>query len=304
MLEKRSLSAGLDVTLVRRVTTIVALLVAGISLCAYVVPAVALSHHSGRPVSTTVSHTSTKDSPGPLVAATILYPSGTIDPTEPSGVAPPGAATFTGYTLNYVNDFMGYSLPVGWYVFSGVPGGDPDGQFAASHVVVDGGLLQLKTARDVLYRNKWVTGGVCQCGLARTYGAYFVRSRITGAGPNAAEVLWPSKGWPPEIDFNETGPSASSTSSTVHFGVKNQMIRRHISIDMTLWHTWGVIWTPSSVTYVVDGQEWGRINKPMAIPRRPMTLDFEQRTSCHPVLDCPTQPVAMLVDWVAEYTPG
>ena len=26
---------------------------------------------------------------------------------------------------------------------------------------------------------------------------------------------------------------------------------------MTQWHTWGVIWTPTSITYTVDGSVWG-----------------------------------------------
>jgi hypothetical protein len=39
------------------------------------------------------------------------------------------------------------------------------------------------------------------------------------------------------------------------------------------------------------------------IPKIPMTLDFEQRAMCGLGLQCPTAPVPMLIDWVAEYTP-
>lgn len=286
----------------RRYIAVFALGVAGITLCANVLPARALGRLDGHIPSKLVVHDRAKGSVSSIFAGAIDYPVGIISASEPSGMAPPGNTSLTGFSLSYINDFFGGSLPDSWYVFTGVPGGDPDGQFAASHVTVNGGLLHLNTARDTNYRNKWVTGGVCQCGLAQTYGAYFVRSRITAAGPNEAQVLWPKKGWPPEIDFNETGASASSTSSTVHFGANDQMSHRYIAINLTMWHTWGVIWTPSSVTYVVDGHAWGQVSNFREIPRLPMTLDFEQRTSCHPVRNCPTRPATMLIDWVAEYT--
>ncbi len=81
------------------------------------------------------------------------------------------------------------------------------------------GELLLSTYRDKHYQNRWVTGGLCQCGLPHVYGAYFVRSRSTGVGPNEVELLWPENNqWPPEIDFNET-PSAHQSSATVHWGV-------------------------------------------------------------------------------------
>jgi len=230
------------------------------------------------------------------------YPVGTADGAEPSGEAPPGADALAGYKLTYVNDFLGTSLPAGWYVFTGVPGGDPNGQFAASHVVVSDGLLNLNTWKDPEYQDRWVTGGLCQCGVSRTYGAYFVRSRVTGAGPNVVQLLWPTSNvWPPEIDFSETGGSIASAFSTVHYGLVNNIEQRSVSIDMGEWHTWGVVWTSSSISYVVDGQVWGTIPTTWEIPNIPMTLDFEQRTMCSMSRQCPTQPVSMQIDWVAEY---
>jgi hypothetical protein len=230
------------------------------------------------------------------------YPIGTPSSSEPSGMAPPASNALAGYSLSYENDFNGTTLPSGWYVFTGVPGGDPGGQFGASHVVVGSGLLQLNTFKDLAFNDKWVNGGLCQCGLSQTYGAYFVRSRITGLGPNEAEVLWPKANvWPPEIDFNETGGDVVDTSSTVHFGSSNQIDQRHLAINMTYWHTWGVIWTPTAITYIVDGKVWGKITVASEIPNQPMTLDFEQRSRCTTGSQCPTAPVSMKIDWVAEY---
>jgi beta-glucanase (GH16 family) len=71
---------------------------------------------------------------------------------------------------------------------------------------------------------------------------------------------------------------------------------------MTQWHTWGVIWTPTTITYVVDGTVWGRVTNAAESPSVPMNLDFEQLTHCSAGRQCPTRPVSMMIDWVAEYS--
>ena len=234
---------------------------------------------------------------------TTLFPVGSPDASEPSGYAPPSADSLAGFTQTYVNDFSGHSVPAGWFTFHGVPGGDPGGQFGPSHVVVQGGELRLIAQRDPHYTNRWVTGGLCHCGLTQVYGAYFVRSRATAVGPNEVELLWPANNqWPPEIDFNET-PAAHQTSATVHWGPANytqQWVKN--GVNMMDWNTWGVVWTAKEIVYVVNGHVWGVITNPKAIPRLPMRLDLEQRTECTIHAQCPKVPqVQMQVDWVAEY---
>jgi hypothetical protein len=251
---------------------------------------------------TVPTSTSTSTSTTTTLAAS-SYPIGTVDATSPSGMAPPSATALAGYAQSYVNDFTGTSLPSGWSVYNGTPGGDPGAQFSGSHVVVGGGVLSLNTWQDPAYNNEWVTGGLCQCGHAQTYGAYFVRTRVTGAGPTAVELLWPAANvWPPEVDFNETGGTTTATSATVHFGTANSIDQRSLTIDMTQWHTWGVIWTPTSITYTVDGRAWGTVAVTSEIPNQAMTLDLQQQTWCSSGWACPTAPQSMQIDWVAEYT--
>jgi hypothetical protein len=247
------------------------------------------------PVTTTTTATTT-----PPPAAT--YPVGVADATEPSGMSPPTADALPGYTQSYVSDFSGATLPSGWDVFTGNPGGDAGAQWGAAHVTVDNGLLSLNTWKDPAYNNEWVTGGLCQCGVSRTYGAYFVRSRVTGPGPTQVELLWPaSNHWPPEIDFNESGGKTDGTSATLHFSSSNDQDQRVVSADLTQWHTWGVIWTPTSVTYTVDGKEWGSVHVASEISDVPMTLDLTQQTWCSSSFACPSAPQSMEIDWVAEY---
>ncbi len=233
------------------------------------------------------------------------YPVGTPDSSEPSGEAPPSSNALPGYQLSNVTEFTGSSLPSGWGPFSGEPGSDPGAWWSPSHVVVSGGELQLDASQNSA--GNWVTGGVCQCGLARTYGAYFVRSRMTGPGPTQVELLWPTQGWPPEIDFNETFGSDNSSMATLHYTSGNQQIQtNNVNVDMTRWHTWGVIWTPSSVIYTLDGVEWGSVTQASAIPDQPMTLDIQQQTWCSssPPWACPTANESTDVAWVAEYSPS
>jgi hypothetical protein len=231
------------------------------------------------------------------------FPVGNPDPAEPSGMSPPGAKALSGYEQSYVNDFSGTSLPLGWTSYTGIPGGDPGAQFGSTHVVVGGGLLELNAFRDPAYGNEWVTGGVGQFGYKQTYGAYFVRSRLTGAGPTGVELLWPAnKSWPPEIDFNETTGPADATTATVHWSAANNENERRLKINMATWHTWGVIWTPTSITYIVDGRAWASVAIPSEIPNEAMTLDLQQQTWCSADYACPATPRSMDVDWVAEYT--
>ena len=71
---------------------------------------------------------------------------------------------------------------------------------------------------------------------------------------------------------------------------------------MTQWHTWGVIWTPTSVIYTLDGRVWGTFSVPSEVPHVPMTLHLQQQTWCSSNYACPTGPQSSQIDWVAEYS--
>jgi hypothetical protein len=245
--------------------------------------------------------TATSRTAAPALAT---YPTGVPNHGEPSGQAPPSARSMPGYTLRYATDFPGTALPAEWDAFSGVPGGIPDGQFSPAHAVVSGGLLRLNAWRDPAYANRWVTGGVCLCSLPQTYGAYFVRSRLTGPGPNEIQLLWPaSNTWPPEIDFYESGATTTGAVATVHYGGANNIEQHQVTVDLTKWHTFGVIWSPGSLAYTLDGAVWATVSHPWEVPDQPMTLHVQQQSSCTPGLSygCPKSPVSMEVDWVAEF---
>lgn len=252
------------------------------------------------PPATTTSTTSPSSSPAS--SPSTAWPIGTPSSSEPSGYAPPAANALSGYSEEYESDFTGSTLPSAWDPYSGQPGGDSGALFDPANVTVANGLLNINTS---LVNNEWETGGTCLCNSPNlTYGAYFVRSRMTGPGPTGVELLWPTGSWPPEIDFNETYGTTDGTSATLHYGSANLQIQRTVSTDMTQWHTWGVIWTPTSITYTLDGTVWGTVTQASAIPNGPMYLSLQSQTWCSSNWACPTSPQSMQVDWVAEYTPS
>ncbi len=264
---------------------------------------------SAPPTTTTTSAPpTTTTSPPPTTTTTgsspnVAYPIGTADSSDQSGYSPPSASALRGYRQSYVTTFTGSSLPPNWFLYEGVPQGDSSGQFDRAHVTVSGGLLRINTYQDPNFNNEWVTGGTSLSGVpGQLYGAYFVRSRMTGPGPTGVELLWPDAPvWPPEIDFNETYGTTSSTSATVHYTSSNTQIPRSLNIDMTQWHTWGVIWTANSIIYTVDGSVWGSVTTPSAIPDTPMHISLQSQTWCSSGFACPTTPQSMEVDWVAQY---
>lgn len=152
------------------------------------------------------------------------FPIGTPDSTDTSGFALPSANAMAGYTESYATNFTGSTLPAGWNTYSGVPSGDPGAKFSPNAVSVTNNLLTLTASQDASVNpsvagGNWITGGLCLCGAAgQVNGAYFYRSRVTGAGPSTVGLLWPdSNTWPPEIDFNESssgGPGCLRPRST------------------------------------------------------------------------------------------
>lgn len=230
--------------------------------------------------------------------------------TEPSGAPPLAPRLFFGWTRVYCTDFFGTQLPPGWTRFSGIPKGDPEGRWSPSHVRVGGGVLDLSTSRDPSLKDQWVSGGVCLCGLPRRYGAYFVRSRLTGGGASDVELLWPkNNSWPPEVDFFESWQFPFLNTFTDHYGRVDHKIQGWLKANLTRWHTWGVIWTPGRLEFVVDWgvdtwSVWGTVTRRSAVPSLPMTLDLQQQVWCSLAPACPARPASLLVDWVTVFAPS
>jgi beta-glucanase (GH16 family) len=230
-------------------------------------------------------------------------------------VAPTG--NLPGWNVVYSQNFTGDSLPSGWGPYSGEPGGDPFGYWDPSNVSVSDGELHLRTTPndDPNRSGTSSTGGVAFFGKPQTYGMYLVRMK-GDYEPNLeisdVALLWPQdNSWPPEIDFYEDhGGVRNGFDATVHPGTNNDdccVVHTQFSVDGTEWHTYGVAWTPDTITYTVDGTPIGSVNRgdiaaPGEWPSTNMILALQSDNLG------PAQPAGsietMTVKWVAEYAQG
>jgi hypothetical protein len=253
----------------------------------------------------TPSATPTKTPSATPTKTAASQPASSGPSAAPSGGTPSGGGVpgnVPGWQLTYSTAFPGNSLPSKWGAYSGQPGGDPDGNWDPVNVAVSGGELHF-------YANNGSTGGVDFFGNPQTDGMYLVRMKGDyEPGINISDILllWPdSNVWPPEIDFFEdSGGARSGYQATVHLGPNgdnSNQVHVNVSNDATQWHTYGVQWTPSTITFTVDGQSVGSVSQrdTSSWPNIAMNLDLQSQNLG------PSQPAngteTMTVAWVAEY---
>jgi beta-glucanase (GH16 family) len=96
--------------------------------------------------------------------------------------------------------------------------------------------------------------------FAQEYGYFEIKAKMpSGQGFWPSFWLLPSDGtWPPEIDvFEQLGGDPTTLYSTTHFTTAanpNTANQNRINVDTTQWHTYGVNWGPTTITYYIDGQ--------------------------------------------------
>jgi len=227
--------------------------------------------------------------------------SGTGGTTDAPGSMP-------GWRLVYSTNFPGSSLPSGWDAYTGEPGGDPYGNWTPGNVSVSGGALHLTATSSA-------QGGVAFYGNSMTYGMYLVRMKgdyEPGLSINNLAILWPAEQgvWPPEVDFfQDLGGTRQSFSASLHAGPDGNGSCCVIASatqysNGTQWHTYGVEWTPTAITYTIDGRVWGSVQRgslssPAQWPTIPMNLTLQSQNQASAQPGSPIE--TMTVDWVAEY---
>jgi len=252
-----------------------------------------------------------------VTAAVVVFAAtpGSITPVSVTTRQPLPSRAPSGYQLVVAEKFTGTAIPSGWHPYQGQAGSDTGGWWDPSHVTVSNGALTLRTYRDPANagpRSPWVEGGIdlWPSGVL-TDGEYLVRSRVTSAtGVTQVMLLWPnSDNWPPEIDFNESNGTSESTATLIWATAAKRHLAQSpaLAIDLTQWHTWGVIVTPRTITYTVDGKTWATMANHEQVP---MHLALQQQVwACGNSSGraCPSsstpREVDMLIDWVAIFAP-
>jgi beta-glucanase (GH16 family) len=233
----------------------------------------------------------------------------TLSGCTPSGQAMP-VGNLPGWRQVFTDDFVSAEgFPSRWFSYSGQPDGDPAAWWDPSHVEVKNGMLVLRGYRDDRFGGRFVTGGVSNGpALSQSYGKYLVRMRVDkGNGIGYAALLWRSDDSPEgEVDFAEdAGGDRTKTTATQHWGAENHILQHYLYGDFSVWHTFGIEWTPGTFTYTVDGMVWATTDSAFT-PSEPMFLALQSQawpclwwTTC---IDASTPAnVDVQVDWVAVY---
>ena len=233
----------------------------------------------------------------------------------PSGQLMPSRAP-RGYHAVVAQDFLGTTVPAGWHPYQGQAGSDTAGWWDPSHITVGNGMLTLHAYEDPAHggpNSPWVEGGIDQwpAGVL-VNGEYLVRSRVSSAtGVTEVALLWPDDdNWPPEIDFNESNGTNESTATLIWgTGARQHQLQARVPrVDLTQWHTWGVIVTPKTITYTLDGKRWAKmanheqVAMHLALQQQVWACDNQSDRVC-PSAATPTA-VNLQVDWVVVYAPN
>jgi hypothetical protein len=140
---------------------------------------------------------------------------------------------------------------------------------------------------------------------SQTYGRYAVRFRAdTIPGYTLAWLLWPdSDDWAEgELDFPEGKPGGTIMGyahDTTGNPSKNAWYA-DTGTTMTDWHTAVIEWTPTRLTYALDGRSWSTTNS-TAIPTTPMHWVLQTETQLSSTAPDPTVSGHVQIDWLAAW---
>lgn len=210
----------------------------------------------------------------------------------------PGTAPVSGPAVPPVwqDEFDGTQVDTSkWSVYDGSGNAD-NGTRSPSHATEANGVLTLSCTTDA------VCAGM-QSTHAQKYGTFAVRIKMSTGGDNVHPILllWPSDGLFPahgEVDYMEASyPTRQAADGFLHHGPYNEQVRSKVNIDLTQWHVFSVTWTPSSIAYYVDGQQWFQDTNVDHLPPTPMTPTIQIDDAGGPITNGGT----MTLDWIRIY---
>lgn len=230
----------------------------------------------------------------------------------PAPVGPPGP-----WRLAFDDEFDGTSLDTArWstcYLWGCTNFGNGELEwYRPANVSVSGGVLHL-TARRQADPSPADHGRSYTSGMIQTWGRYgFLYGYVEWrARFPSGRGLWPSLWsmpadltWPPEIDVAENwGQPLDTVAMTVHYGADEQASEDFTGPDFAAgYHTFGVDWEPSGLTWYVDGV--ARAHVAIAI-RRPQFLLADLAVNASPRPDASTRlPASLSIDWVRVWQHG
>jgi beta-glucanase (GH16 family) len=222
----------------------------------------------------------------------LLHPASSGTVPKPNG---PGG----NWNAIFADDFSGVSVDQSkwstclWWGCTGAQG-QTNVRHIAQNVTVAGGTLTLtarQTAGSDAQGSYSYTLGEIQSGrtssdlskpprFSMLYG--FVEARVRAAGTRGFESgLWMSpadESWPPELDIAEIlGKSSNMVNMAFHWrnasAGNNQDYTQYVGPDFAAdWHTFGVDWEPTYITWYVDGMARKTYTDSNTIPHAAMDV--------------------------------
>ena len=222
----------------------------------------------------------------------------------------------SGWEADFVDDFKTSINTSVWGRYEGGPAVGTQSIYRRENVVTDqsvqigDGVLRLSTTQSA--DGTWNSGGLSSGrGFAATQGKWVLKAKFDRApGVGYAFLLYPKGGgWPPEVDIAEGTAGGPHIMSTFHHGTtsNHQQVQRWLyGVDMTQWHTYGVVMEGDVMSFTLDGRVYASFAH-AATPTMPMWIGMQAG-----VKDCskstgeclssatPTSS-SILIDWVAHY---
>ena len=246
---------------------------------------------------------------------------GTASPSQPSGGSGRGRseAEINGWSIDYFEGFDSSLEDLGWEHYGW---GDPPvghgamGVMSQKNSFTQNGELVVRTQYQ---DGQWSAGGTSSGKVfTASRGRWEVRAKFPQAkGVGYVFLLWPEdQGWPPEIDFAEGRVNGPRVEGTYHWDPDNKQEQRAFdNADMSSWHTYGVIVEDNLITFTLDGQEWGRIERSITDKRmffgvQTGAMDPNGSANRYETVDGgvpgPLTPAVsdIQIDYVAHYTKG
>jgi beta-glucanase (GH16 family) len=198
------------------------------------------------------------------------------------------------FSLTWTYNFTGTINTSDWNVYAGPFGSSSNTCFEKQNAAIKNGQLVLtisKTANGC--GRKYTSGGIdTWANHAQTYGRWEVVAQFpAGFGTTGYIGLFPTNGsWPPEVDFAESiARQPTNLFLTQHYGTTNQtngFVYKPGTNWTTGFHTYALEWTPTTLTYYVDGIV--RQTQPVQFSPTPMKLAIGTGTGdCGSWVDCP-----------------
>lgn len=261
--------------------------------------------------------------PTPKPPAPAPTPTPTLTSTPPAPVTPPATSQWnlvwsTDFPTNaalgsFNSDGVNSALAAQWRSYpSGWPDtaterGLPVGGYydPPTTVWISGGEMHIKMWRGA-------SGSVHSCAMVpvqaqdRTYGKYIETFRVSHVmtGYKSAHLLWPHNGKTSTIGFEVDYPE-EQFDKPIHAFVHNTsdtQLSFPTDLNWSSWHTTEIDWTPTSLSFYMDGKLIGTTTSAAYVPNVPMDWIIQNESALNGETASLNSSAQMDISYVAYYS--